>query len=117
MPDDQDWCRTGQLIGEAGQRIEHVVSATDGGRSARTAHSREVGVDAPETTVRSEDGVEASFGLAMVDTSAVKHHHGYALAVLDVMDGDVSDPALHVVTVATFRCAPEAVGGRSERSR
>jgi hypothetical protein len=45
--------------------------------------------------VRTKRRFEAGFGFSVVDARAMQHDHWRALAVLHVVDFDVTDPAFH----------------------
>jgi hypothetical protein len=87
------------LVDEAEQHVDDVVGAAQRGRRARASHARQVGIDASKTAARAKGRFEASLGLAVVDAGAMQDQYGLTLTVLDEVDRDVTDLALHVGTV------------------
>ena len=92
MPEQQHRSRA-QLIDEFAEQRHHIVVAGQAiGRGP--AHPGQIRVDPPVSRV-GNDGLDRRLDLAMINTGAVQRNERHAVAMLDVMDQDFVDPALH----------------------
>ena len=93
-----------QVIDEVAEQRHHVVVAAEPlGR--RAAHPRQIRID-PPVSLAGNDGLDRRLDLAMINTGAVQRNERHAAAVLDVMDPDFVDPALHLNPHRNDRCRP-----------
>jgi hypothetical protein len=74
--------QTDDFVCEAEQRVEDVVGATQRRGRRRAPHARQVGIDAPTTTVRAKGRLGASLGQAVFDAGDMPDQHRLTLTVL-----------------------------------
>jgi hypothetical protein len=87
----------GEVVNEVAEQLHHIVVAGQA-VGCRAAHPRQVRVDPPVSRA-GNDGLDRRLDLTMINTGSVQSDQRHTGAVLDEVDRDSVDPALHTDTV------------------
>ena len=96
MPEQHCWA-AGNVTNELTEQLYHIV-VTRQAVGSRAAHPRQIRVD-PPVSGAGNDGLDRRLDLAMVDTGPMQSDERHADAVLDIVNRDSVDPAVHTDTV------------------